>query len=229
MDKGIQGICLDLWNTIATTRHDPHPLAVLAEAFGLDERAGWRRILEEAMMTRPLSGITEGLDAIQRVTGRSPAGRWSRRDLVLLWGAACNRNELFSDVRPALARLRRRYRIGIISNTQSFDLDVLRREGLPALVDDILLSSECGLLKPDPAMYHLAARRLGLAPSSLVMVGDSLADDVRGARAAGLRAIWLRRDPCAADAAADPGEAAAHDLTEVADRLERGEAFIGLS
>ena len=229
MDTGIQGVCLDLWNTIATTRHDPHPLAVLAEAFGLEGRAGWRRVLEEAMMTRPLTGITEGLAAIELATGRAPAGRWSRRELVLLWGAACNRNELFEDVRPAISRLRRRYRVGIVSNTQSFDLDVLRRDGLPSLVDDVLLSSECGLLKPDPAMYHLAARRLGLAPSSIVMVGDSLTDDVRGARTAGLRAIWLRREGCAAVAAAEPGEAAAHDLTEVADRLERGEAIIGAS
>ena len=72
MDTGILGVCLDLWNTIATTRQDPHPLAILAEAFGLEGRAGWRRVLEEAMMTRPLSGITEGLAAIERATGRAP-------------------------------------------------------------------------------------------------------------------------------------------------------------
>jgi FMN phosphatase YigB (HAD superfamily) len=229
MDTPIRGLCLDLWNTIATTRHDPHPLPALAEAFGLDGQPGWRRVLEEAMMTRPLPGITEGLDAIERAVGRAPGGRWSRRELVLLWGAACNQNRLFADVPEALGRLRRRHRIGVISNTQSFDLDLLRREGLASLVDDVVLSADCGLLKPDPAMFHLAARRLGLPPSAILMVGDSLRDDVRGARAAGMRAVWLVRDAVAARTAAASGEPVIHGLTELADRLERGESFTGSS
>jgi FMN phosphatase YigB (HAD superfamily) len=225
----IRGVCLDLWNTIATTRYDPHPLAALAEAYGLGCDPSWRRVLEEAMMTRPLSGITEGLDAIERAVGRSPSGRWSRRDLVLLWGASCNQNRLFDDVPAALARLRRRYRIGVISNTQSFDLDLFRREGLSPLVDDVLLSADCGLLKPDPAMFRLAARRLGLPPSAILMAGDSLPDDVHAARAAGMRAVWVVREPATARSAAARQELVVHDLTELADRLDRGEAFIAPS
>src|SRR6185295_10505558 len=66
-------------------------------------------------------------------------------------------------------------------------------EGLAALVDDICLSSDCGLLKPDPRLYTHAAGRLGLAPGSILMVGDNFTDDVEGARRAGLGAVQLDR------------------------------------
>ncbi len=45
--------------------------------------------------------------------------------------------------------------------------------------------------KPDPAVYHLAVAKLGLAdPSRIAVVGDALETDVKGANAAGLAAIW---------------------------------------
>lgn len=66
----------------------------------------------------------------------------------------------------------------------------------------IVVSEDVGLAKPDPAIFALGARRLGLPAADCVFVGDSLATDVRGALSAGMRAVWLnRRDaPAPADA-----------------------------
>jgi HAD superfamily hydrolase (TIGR01459 family) len=44
--------------------------------------------------------------------------------------------------------------------------------------------------KPDPSIYHLAAKQLGLDPKRIAVVGDALETDVKGAAAAGLDAIW---------------------------------------
>ena len=45
--------------------------------------------------------------------------------------------------------------------------------------------------KPMPSIFHAALARLAVPPDAAVMIGDSLASDVRGAQAVGLKAIWL--------------------------------------
>ena len=47
-----------------------------------------------------------------------------------------------------------------------------------------------GLIKPDTAIYELACDRLGVDVSAAVFVGDGGSDELRGADAAGLKAIW---------------------------------------
>lgn len=225
----IEGICFDLWNTLAVTRHEPHPLDALAEAFGLLGESGWRRTLERAFMTHALPGISSALDAVEAATGRPPSGRWTRRDLVLMWGASCNANVLFDDVLPALRALSRRgLRLGLVSNTQSFDLDFLQRTGLSALLDDQCLSCDCGLLKPDPAIFQRAARRLGLSPPSILMVGDRLDDDALAARRAGMRGVLLDRGR-ATDSGTVADVPVIHDLAGLTAILDRATDVIAPS
>ncbi|HET9480500.1 MAG TPA: HAD family hydrolase, partial [Candidatus Polarisedimenticolia bacterium] len=219
---GLRGICFDLWNTLAWTDHRPHPLAALAAAYGLDSEPDWRRILERLLMTRRLTGISDALDRLSDFTGRPPAGRTARRDLVLLWGEAVNATRIFPDAIPTLRALRRAsagYRLGLVSNTQSFDLDFLRRSGLEKQFDAVVLSCDCGLLKPDPAIFRLAAGRLGLQPGQLVMVGDRYPDDVEGARAAGMRAILLDRAGRASTGSGNRSAAVVASLLELPDRV----------
>jgi putative hydrolase of the HAD superfamily len=73
-------------------------------------------------------------------------------------------------------------RTGLLSN--SWGLDYVR-DGWDALFDAVVISGEVGLRKPDPAIYALAAERLGLPPEEIVFV-DDLAANVRGAVAAGM-------------------------------------------
>lgn len=211
-------------------------MAALATAFGISARPDWRRIIEEAIMRRRISGLHEALDSLARATG-SPAPRGEeRRDLTLMWGSACNANRLYPDVLPALDRLSRPgaspvgagLRLGLISNTQSFDLDILRRERLDVRFMAIVLSCDEGVLKPDGAMFERAAARLGVDPAEALMVGDSLEEDVRGAIAAGMRAVHLRRggastplrgrlDAASADAPVITGLAGLHAVLGTAD------------
>jgi epoxide hydrolase-like predicted phosphatase len=67
---------------------------------------------------------------------------------------------------------------------------------LAELFDTWVISSEIGLRKPDPAIYELAAERLGLAPAACVFV-DDLAGNLKPARALGMATVLHRGDAAA--------------------------------
>jgi epoxide hydrolase-like predicted phosphatase len=73
-------------------------------------------------------------------------------------------------------------RTGLLSNSWGLDYP---REDWDALFDVVVISGEVGLRKPDPAIYTLAAQRLGLRPDEVVFV-DDLAPNVRAAAAVGM-------------------------------------------
>ena len=103
--------------------------------------------------------------------------------------------EPFADVAPALADARHRgRRLVVVSNWDVSLHRVLERLGVGPLVDGVVTSAEAGARKPSPAIFELALRIAGADPSQAFHVGDSLEEDVAGARAAGITPILLRRD-----------------------------------
>jgi ribonucleotide monophosphatase NagD (HAD superfamily) len=62
--------------------------------------------------------------------------------------------------------------------------------------------------KPDPAVFHRCAEELGAnrADASVLVVGDSLTTDVRGAVAAGFDSLWVTRGIYAAELGIAPGD-----------------------
>lgn len=66
--------------------------------------------------------------------------------------------------------------------------------GLADLVDTVVISETVGVWKPDPRIFELALERLRVPPSEAWFVGDNPANDVLGAMAAGLTAVWFQRD-----------------------------------
>ncbi len=82
----------------------------------------------------------------------------------------------------------RGYKIGIISNLigEHEVPDWIEDEGLEDIFDTVVLSSVSGLRKPDPAIYELACKNLGLSPSECVSVADNVGTDMPGALKAGI-------------------------------------------
>ncbi|RME96273.1 MAG: HAD-IIIA family hydrolase [Verrucomicrobia bacterium] len=106
---------------------------------------------------------------------------------------------VFPDVRPVIESLRRRgLRLGVVSNWDDRLRPLLGRLGLAARFDVILVSAEQGWRKPDPRLFHEAARRLGVRPRELLHVGDQPREDIEGARRAGCQALQVRRPAGAA-------------------------------
>ncbi len=94
-----------------------------------------------------------------------------------------------------LAAVKERAQVGIVSNNLLEEQrGKLRQCALDEYVDVLVVSEEAGMSKPDPRIFQIALDRLGCRPDEVVMVGDSWAADVIGARAAGIRPIWFNPD-----------------------------------
>jgi putative hydrolase of the HAD superfamily len=102
---------------------------------------------------------------------------------------ARNQVELYEDVPDALAHLARRWPLASISNGNA-DLE---RIGLSRHFRATIHARAVGAAKPDPAIFHAAARALALAPGQVAHVGDDPELDVVGAQRAGMISVWLNR------------------------------------
>jgi HAD superfamily hydrolase (TIGR01509 family) len=131
---------------------------------------------------------------------------------------------LHDDVLPTLERLAGRYRIGVLANQPAATHAALERDGIAPYVDVWVVSGDVGFSKPDPRIFAHAVAAAGCAPERVAFVGDRLDNDVRPAKAAGLRAIWLLRGEASpeptAEQLAEP-DAAIGSLAELPEALER--------
>jgi len=131
-------------------------------------------------------------DIIRGMGGAGPAVGALAVETVSAWRHSTN-FELYEDVAPVLRELRRRdLKIGLVTNS-SRDLDRFV-DTFSLDVDAAVSSGSHGKVKPDPSIFEAALARLRLEPAEVVMVGDSLLDDVEGARSIGMRALLLDRE-----------------------------------
>lgn len=123
-------------------------------------------------------------------------------------------SELFDDVRPAIEALAPRYRLGVISNGNSYP----ERFGLGPYFSFVAYAQDCGgIQKPDPRIYRVAIDEAGCLPSEMLHVGDSLRSDIGGGNDAGLWTAWVNRDGAEPDERYRPDFeiAALTDLLEI--------------
>jgi putative hydrolase of the HAD superfamily len=99
----------------------------------------------------------------------------------------------FGDVLPALSELADHRRV-VVSNWDCSLADWLRTAGLLEHVDAVVTSAEVGVAKPGGAIFEHALELAGAQPADAVHVGDSVENDVAGARAAGIRPVLVARD-----------------------------------
>jgi len=108
------------------------------------------------------------------------------------WGVSEN-FELFEDALPVLDELRSaQLKIGLVSNGIRDLTEFVAHHRLD--VDAIVDSRSHGRVKPHPTIFEAALERLGASPAEAVMVGDSLEEDIEGAKALGMRAILIDRE-----------------------------------
>jgi putative hydrolase of the HAD superfamily len=125
---------------------------------------------------------------------------------------------VYSDVAPTLAALREGgYALAIVSNWDSTLGRLLDVHGLSSSFSAILISAIEKSAKPHAEIFHRACERLGLGTEEALHVGDSLEEDYRGARAAGLSALLLDREGRHSDV-----EERIATLAELPERLDSG-------
>lgn len=160
----------------------------------------YSRLLEE-IHPEVVSGRLDAMVARRRrfrLLARSCGGEISEAE-----AAECSRQyrEHYQAVRravpgigPLLRRLHGRVQVGVVSNNETVEQrEKLTFLGLAQWIDHLVVSQEIGVAKPDRRIFEAALSRSSAAPDEAVMIGDSWVNDVRGARSAGIGAVWFNR------------------------------------
>lgn len=107
----------------------------------------------------------------------------------------CSRKyyRLFPGVEEFLMKIRESGKHAyILSNAQaSYTAPEIKYFGLDKMVDDVLMSSDYKCMKPEKAFFEALIKKHDLNPERSVMIGDSLASDVKGAEGCGINTIHL--------------------------------------
>ncbi len=213
----VEALLLDLYDTLLrpdweTVRAGRASLAVRAGVSSARMLQGWESSLEDRLRGAHGSlhgdishlladcGTQADADTMNRLVEHEH-DTW-RRGVVL-----------YDDVLPSLEAFRARgYRLGIVSNATGETMALIQALGLGDLVDTLVVSCEVKLLKPDPAIFQVALKRLCASPGSTLFVDDVL-ENLDSARSIGLRTAWMDRGACASpDGAAHPRVTSLADL-----------------
>ena len=124
------------------------------------------------------------LDAIG-VRDESLARKMAREYLERRFAQA----KVFDDAIPALDALKDHFRLGLLTNGNSYP----EKLGLADRFAFSVVAQDHGVWKPDSAFYDLVVQCAGVPTGSILHIGDSVANDVRPARRAGMKAVWLNR------------------------------------
>lgn len=111
------------------------------------------------------------------------------------WGTFLDKMELFPGARRLLDKLYEKgIRVGVCSNmTAKIQYRKLLALGMKEDVDCLVTSEEAGVEKPAPEIFDLCLKKMRIPAEEIFFVGDEFTRDVKGAMAAGMRAIWFRR------------------------------------
>ena len=130
---------------------------------------------------------------IEEMGGSGPRLNECAREIYAEW-AACQHFFLYDDVGPVLRELAGRgLKIGLISNSHRCLLSFQEHFDLNGLITAAVSSAEHGYMKPHRSIFDTALKRLGVRADESVMVGDSMAHDIEGARRVGMRGILVHR------------------------------------
>jgi 2-haloacid dehalogenase len=98
----------------------------------------------------------------------------------------------FPDTRAALEKLKTRYKLAIISNTDD-DFFAASAGHLKVKFDEVITAEQAKAYKPSLAPFHLALQRLGLAAQGVLHVGQSVYHDVLPAKSLGIATVLVYR------------------------------------
>ncbi|TME32084.1 MAG: HAD family hydrolase [Chloroflexi bacterium] len=136
----------------------------------------------------------------RRVWGRALAAAGNAEDNLVeaainAFRSARRQNQLVDrDAEDVVRDLGRDHRLALVTNgAPDVQREKLSHTSLASSFHVAIISAEIGVGKPDPRIFEAALTALDLSPEGAVMIGDSLARDVVGAHAAGLRAVWIDR------------------------------------
>lgn len=103
---------------------------------------------------------------------------------------------LYEETIPLVKNLYENYRLAIITNgLRDVQNNRIRKSTIAEYFDDIVISEEVKVSKPDPKIFEIALDHLKHTDkSNVLMVGDSLSSDIQGGLNFGIDTCWFNPD-----------------------------------
>jgi 2-haloacid dehalogenase len=155
---------------------------VLLEAFARHEAE-----LEAGPYRRYREVLAEALRGVGRDLGFEPSDAQAAA-----FGGSAGVWPAFSDSAAALAALKRRFRLGVITNCDD-DLFAQSNRRLGVEFDWVITAQQAGGYKPRRANFELAFERIDVPPERILHVAQSLFHDHAPAKALGMTTVWIDR------------------------------------
>lgn len=168
------------------------PVAELSELWSRDFRKYWRRLIMGE--TTILENRIDRFKILSHVLGQE----FSNQEATLI--AMDYGEEYIKSVRPVSGAIEllksvkgRGMKITVVTdNIREMQEEKLSKCGFMEYIDEVILSEDYGIMKPDPELYKIALEKSGCKPSEAIMIGDSYESDIIGARSAGITPIMFR-------------------------------------
>ncbi|MCB1231520.1 MAG: HAD family hydrolase [Verrucomicrobiae bacterium] len=159
-------------------------------------------------------------EVYRRLIEEFDIGRWRMEELLAVYESCfCGFCVSRTGVEQAIQELAANYRLGLISNGKTpFQERNFRALGYAEVFDSILVSEAVGLRKPDARIFRLGCSELEVAPDEAVYVGDNPIADIKGAREAGLRTIFV---PVDSDTVCEEADATCNEMGALPDLISK--------
>ena len=154
-------------------------------------RRGWRE--REVTVQYPEADIAEVIRKLYRDKGVNADSQMVAKTAWEFRRASTTHLRLYAGAKELLASLKAHGKqVVLLSNAQHlFTVPELEMLGIRDLFDEIFISSDCGVKKPDPVFYYAAIRRMGLHAKDCLMTGNDFECDILAAKAVGMDTFYI--------------------------------------
>lgn len=162
----------------------------ITQQYSMDDLRNKRKLL---MQNQP--ALKNDLSEARRAHFRELADEFGYghdwiEDGFRIFYAARQQVTFYDDVLPVLSQLAMRYKLIALTNGNAH----IHLTGLGGFFTAQFSAADVQAAKPHPAMFHRAMQFAGVLPQQTLHVGDHAIHDIEGARAAGVRSVWVNRN-----------------------------------
>lgn len=187
----IKAVIFDLWDTLAFNKgHIGGYIEKIDREIGIENkdkftklRRDWylNNIDDERFFTKLLNDSNRPIAMLD--------------SLIKIWHSQLEAVELYPETVDVLETLKiKGIKLILVSNTTPISNKAIDKLGIRKYFDYIFLSCNEEITKPSPFVYKRILDKFNLKPEELIVVGDQISTDIKGAETYGIKAILIDRD-----------------------------------
>ena len=180
-------IIFDLWNTLV---YDPSKETheKIANLLGFKNRQEFWNYCDKYFFHRKLTFY----EFIKEFIKEKNLSKETFDRVEGLWEETRKHVNTFPGVFEILKKLKKKYKLVLLSNTAAKEgIETVQRFGLDKYFDEVIISGQVGLAKPDPKIFQVVLSKMQVNPDEVMIVGDNLEMDIIPARMLGTKGILV--------------------------------------